>query len=172
MKLSNKEIFEFLGLAALVASLIFVGMQLLLDRRIAIADQYFNRAESVKADFRTQLESDTSFLEREELWALGERPSYWNENWDIAKEVEEGKLSVSSVYTQILQQQLAIVSLDNIYFQYTQDLIGEEFWLSMRTSIKRGMSRSEFVRAIFLSSARPTIRPVIEMIDREIDEES
>jgi hypothetical protein len=172
MRINNKEIIELVGIFALVASLIFVGMQLLLDRRIAMSDQYFNRAESVKSDLRAELESEESYLEFEEMWALGERPPYWDENWDIARQVEEGIVSVSSIRTQILRQQLRVIGFDNIYYQYTQELIEEEFWLSFRELIKRDMTQSELVRALFVAYARPSIRPVIDLIDREIDAES
>ena len=50
MRTSKKDIVEIVGIFAVVASLIFVGMQLMLDRKVALAEQYFNRAESVKAD--------------------------------------------------------------------------------------------------------------------------
>lgn len=52
MKASKKELVEIVGIFAVVASLIFVGMQLQLDRKVALAEQYSNRAESVKADRR------------------------------------------------------------------------------------------------------------------------
>lgn len=65
MKTSKKYIVEIAGIFAVVVSLIFVGMQLQLDRKVALADQYFNRAESAKADRRALLESDdyTQFVE-------------------------------------------------------------------------------------------------------------
>ena len=58
MKGSKKELVEIVGIFAVVASLILVGMQLQLDRKVALAEQYSNRAESVKADRRVILESD------------------------------------------------------------------------------------------------------------------
>ena len=55
MNAKQKEVVEIVGIFAVVASLIFVGMQLMLDRKVALAEQYFNRAESAKADRRAIL---------------------------------------------------------------------------------------------------------------------
>ena len=65
-----RQIIEAIGISAVVASLIFVGMQLLLDRRIAVADQYFNRAEAQRENLRTRTESEAFFANQEEMWEL------------------------------------------------------------------------------------------------------
>ena len=51
MQSDTRKILEIVGVLSVVASLLFVGMQLLLDRRITTAEQYQNRAESRKSDF-------------------------------------------------------------------------------------------------------------------------
>ena len=173
MKINNKTFVEILVNLTVIASLVFVGMQLLLDRRIAIAEQYFNRAESVKEDTRAFLASPKYYQEREEWWALGKRPSFWNEDWEIAKQIEEGTLSIASLYFLITRIELAIIGYDNIYFQYQQGLIREEDWQRFRQGIKRRLKADpELLRAIWLSHSRPAIKPVIEQILQEIDSEN
>ena len=66
MKTSKKELAEIVGIFAIVASLIFVGLQLRLEHKVAMADQYFNRAETVKEDYRTRLLSPEYFRVVEE----------------------------------------------------------------------------------------------------------
>ena len=58
MRINSRKIVEGIGAAAIVASLGFVGMQLILDRNVALAGQYATRSESLKDDLRTQMESD------------------------------------------------------------------------------------------------------------------
>lgn len=171
MKASKKEIVEILGILAVVASLVFVGMQLMLDRKVALAEQYFNRAESVKADRRTLLESEDLMRFHEESWALGRRPPYWDEDWEIAGHVEDGSISVRSVIAIIIDDQLAIIGYDSVYFQYQQGLLDEELWNNLRSNLKRGMAQEELSRAVFEHHARSTIRPVIEEVLREIESE-
>lgn len=162
---------EIVGIFAVVASLIFVGMQLQLDRKVALAEQYTNRAESVKADRRVILESDALMQYYEEHWALGWRPDYWDEDWEIAGQIEEGAYSLRSVIAAIVENQLAIIGYDTIYYQYSQGLLEEDVWRGLRVSLKRGMARDELTRAVYATHARKTIRPVIEELLREIEPE-
>ena len=171
MKTSRKELVEIVGIFAVVASLIFVGMQLMLDRKVALAEQYFSRAESAKADRRALLESEDYMQYLEESWALGDRHSFWNEDWEIARHVNEGTLSVRSVEAIIIADQLSIIGYDNVYFQYQQGLLDEEMWSNLRSGLKRAMARDELTRAVYESRAIITIRPVIEEILREIESE-
>ena len=171
MKASKKDIVEIVGIFAVVASLIFVGMQLMLDRKVALAEQYFNRAESVKADRRTALESDDLMRLYEEAWALGWRPSYWDDDWEVARHVQAGTLSVRSLLARILEGELSIIGYDSVYFQYQQGLLDEELWNGLRATLKRSMAQDELTRAISQRHARTTLRPVIEEILREIESE-
>ncbi len=146
-------------------------MQLQLDRKVALADQYFNRAESAKADRRSLLESDDYMQFQAEWWALGNRPSYWDDDWEISKLVEEGKISVRSVEAMILSFDLSIIGYDSVYYQYQQGLLDEETWNGLRMSLKNGMANYPLIKAVYENQARRNLRPVIEEIIREIEAE-
>lgn len=171
MKASKKELVEIAGIFAVVASLIFVGMQLQLDRKVALAEQYSNRAESVKADRRMILESDALMQYYEDSWALGWRPAYWDEDREIAGHLKKGAFSVRSVIAAIVEDQLSIIGYDTVYFQYRQGLLDEELWSGLRGGLKRAMAQNELTRAVFAHHARSTIRPVVEELLREIESE-
>ena len=149
MKAGKREIAEIVGIFAVVALLVFVGMQLMLDRKVALAEQYLHRAESVKADRRTILESEDLTKYFEESWALGWRPIYWDEDWEVADRVEEGSISVRSAIVAIIDDQLAIIGYDSVYFQYQQGLLDEELWDELRFAMKRAMAGDELSRAVF-----------------------
>lgn len=108
---------------------------------------------------------------REKRWALGWRPAYWDEDWEIAGLVKEGALSSRGVIAAIIQDQLAIIGYDTIYYQYRQGLLEEESWIGLRSSLKRGMARDELARAVYITHARATIRPVVEELLHEIESE-
>lgn len=162
---------EIAGIFAVVASLIFVGLQLRLDRKVAVAEQYFNRAESAKADRRAMLESDDYMQFRGELWALGDRPSFWDESSELAAQVADGSISVRSLRAGIVSLQLSVIGYDNVYFQYQQGLIEDEMWNHLRSTMKRNMAGNEIVRQAYSLYARPTIRPIIDEILKEIEAE-
>lgn len=146
-------------------------MQLRLDHKIALADQYFNRAESAKADRRSFLESDDYMQAQAEWWALGNRPPWWDDDWELAKLVEKGKISFRVVEAQILSRELSILGYDSVYYQYQQGLLDEETWNGLRSSLKNSMANSPLARAVYKSQARAHLRPVVEEILREIDTE-
>lgn len=170
MKINNKVLVETIGVLTVAASLIFVGLQLMLERRVATAEQYFNRTESAKEDRRTFLLSPLYFQEIEAWWATGERPPYWNEDWRLAKQLNKGEYTVATIHHRVLELQLSILGYDNIYFQYRQELIDENTWKHFRSQIKKAMiADPELTSAIYLNNARPTLLPVIQAIRNEID---
>ena len=168
MKTSKKELVEILGIFGVIASLIFVGMQLQLDRKVALAEQYFNRAESAKEDLRARLTSQAYSQYIDESWASGRRPERL-QSADIYKRVEEGSISASSAEAITLHLKLAVIGYDNLYFQYQQGLLDEETWSSFRSDLKSSMSEYKLCRDVYLGSARPTIKPLIEEIISEIE---
>ena len=60
-KLSNRELAEIVGVLAVVASLVFVGLQLMLDRKIASGEQYSARAMARQSMLQSYLESDAAY---------------------------------------------------------------------------------------------------------------
>ncbi|MEP0202576.1 MAG: hypothetical protein ABJ084_00505 [Halioglobus sp.] len=169
MKLRNKEIAEIFGAFAVVASLMFVGLQLYLDRKVALADQYFNRGESAKEDRRSRLESDVYFQHVEESWALGWRPHYWDEESLVAKQIETGERSVTAVIAFELVLRMNIIGYDNLYYQYQQGLLNEESWNGMRSGLKEIMAENHFINTVYQSHSRANIQPVVEQIAKEIE---
>ena len=72
----DKQSIEVIGILGVIASLTFVGMQLMLDRQVALADQYFNRTESRLATVRSQLESEAYIDLMVMQWENGSRPAF------------------------------------------------------------------------------------------------
>ena len=171
MKTNTKDIVEIIGIFAIVVSLIFVGIQLRLERKVAMADQYFNRAESVKEDYRTRLLSSEYFRAVEEHWAITGQTYYSDSDWPEMQQVRDGVRRISSVDALMLVDKLQIVGYDNLYFQYKQGLIDELTWNGLRRGLKKSMAYSELTRDVFLQGARPNIRPVVEEIFKELESE-
>ena len=109
-----KQTLEALGIVAVVVSLIFVGVQLMLDRRIAESERYESRGESRMANIRALLESDSYMQRRGKLWDMGDRPGWWNA--ELEKLHTESSLSGTDEWAEIFQLQLAIESYDSLYF--------------------------------------------------------
>ena len=83
MKIDNeniRNIIEAIGVVSIVSSLIFVGLQLAQDRRVALGDQYASRAQTAMAQLQSNLESDAYLETFSKRWEDGSRPGWWIEN--------------------------------------------------------------------------------------------
>ena len=170
MKNDIRSTIEIIGIFGVIASLIFVGMQIMLDRRIAMAEQYSNRAESEKADIRARLESEDYFNMREEEWMGGIRPFWWTENSEVANQISEGRKSVRSLFFEIESVRLILIGYDNEYYQYELGLIAEDYWGIVRGVIKSGIQR-DFIYCNQISASRRPIQAEIELIFGELEAE-
>lgn len=140
MKLDTKRIVELVGVLAVVASLLFVGMQLQLDRNLALADLYAFRAESFKSDFRAQLESESNMSSMEAAWNRGERPAWWNE--DLEENVTTNQIGGIEIHSQILKSTILFYHLDNLYFQAQNGFYDNDLWLSVEESFLKATLRN------------------------------
>ena len=99
---------QVVGIFALVASLIFVGLQMKQNQEIALAAQYQSRAQTTVDFFIARMESDLvseGYLER------------------IGHEIGPGEIRHRHNMAQV-QWTL----MDNNHFQYQQGFITEETW--------------------------------------------
>ena len=106
---------QVVGIFALVASLVFVGLQMKQSQEIAIADQYQARADAAQNMYMSVLESGTSF-----------------ESLDVPmdkKTPEERNLALS-------MNGWSWTQYDNHYFQYKAGFLDEESWIGLSTRIK------------------------------------
>jgi len=128
---------EIVGLAAVVASLIFVGLQLKQSQDIAIAAQYQARHDSNADLLFSALESEPVL-------------NVWGHNIleDILADPnvpDENKLWVQEQPLQEIagRNVIAIATLkqyDNIYFQYQNGFLVEEMWRAMHTQLSQQLN--------------------------------
>ena len=109
-----KDVAEFVGIAAIVASLIFVGLQMKQSHEIALAAQYQARAETVMNLHQTLIEADK----------VPRIPA-----------LREG-LSESVTAADINEHLWLWIAMDNHYFQYQSGFLNEGFWQAQLRTIK------------------------------------
>lgn len=118
---------QVIGLFGVIASLVFVGLQIKQDRDIAIADIYQQRAALVIQVQTSMMEDDRfadAWLKMMTNQALDQRDQarmdFWNNPW-------------LSYY-------------ENNHFQYQLGLLSEEQWFSSRNSMRSLVLRESFER--------------------------
>ena len=114
MKLETKQLVEIIGIVAVVASLVFVGMQLQLDRRAAVGEQYSSRAQAWQAVLQSELESDEYLATFSKRWENGVRPNWWVDDNRITGEDS----TPTDVEVLRLTWTMLLTGQDNLYFQY------------------------------------------------------
>lgn len=147
---------QVVGLFGVIASLIFVGMQMKQDRDIALSQAYQARSDqitAIMAEFGTD-PTIQSALAKFEL----------NRPQDVTpEEIEALSLWIGAVFN----------FYENIHFQYLNGFIDEEHWQKSRTGLKN-LLVDDFGRARFrneTSSWRRSFRALAEELIAENDSE-
>lgn len=127
---------QIFGMVAIVASLVFVGLQLKQSQDIAIAAQYQARSDSLREQFSAMLESGpgmrvigTDLLA--DIQAQENIPAEVKA-WASNQPVEELAFRAIGAY-------ISLKSYDNLYFQYQSGFLSEEAWHAMRVQLKQGI---------------------------------
>lgn len=157
MKLANwKDIAELIGITAIVASLVFVGLQLKQSQEIALSNAYQSRATTV-------IEMVTANAANEKGLAAWYAPDSAGIDSLSPAEVRAGNQMALSL----------LLAYDNMFFQHESGFISAEGWAAGRADMK-GMLRQLFVRRYFesqLARMRPTFKAVFDEITKELDTE-
>jgi hypothetical protein len=115
-----KDTLELIGIAAIIASLIFVGLQLKQSQDIAIASQYHARAALSVQHFSAEMESgDLKF------WGSRDR---WKADNDLSIE-DRGRA--------VLRSAAYLIMVDNHYYQYEAGFLEEDVWQNQLNGLKR-----------------------------------
>ena len=166
---------QIVGAAAIVASLLFVGIQLKQAQDIAIAAQYQARHDAASENIRAYMQSETA------LHAEGKRfAEFAKVDPNFSAEVKTWALEQppDELAYRILQTRLDLMTVDNLYFQYQSGFLSEEAWQPHRTALIQGLSLNpplNFYRLYYELNPgqfRSSTRNLIDSAIAEIDAES
>jgi hypothetical protein len=125
-----KTTFELIGVGAIVASLIFVGLQLKQSHEIALAAQYHARAALSIENFNAEMESgDLAFWGRRGQWVAGDEQSIEDRGREVLRSIKY------------------LLIVDNHYYQYQAGFLEEEMWQSQLTGLKGQLKINARLRA-------------------------
>ena len=147
---------QVIGLFGVIASLIFVGMQMKQDRDIALSQAYQSRSEQITgimAEFGTDPTIQAA----------------------LAKSRTGRSTEMTPEELQAITMWMAAIFnfYENVHFQHSNGFIDEEHWEKSRNGFKNFL-RSEFGRTRFrndLSTWRSSFRELGEEVIAEIDAE-
>ena len=165
-----RTLVEVVGLLAIVASLVFVGIQMKQSQEIAISTQYQERANAAVEMFTGNLQSDLSLRlsgDRLRLTMFGPESDAILRDWAQERKPQElawqfnNFLMLFSIY-------------DNNHFQYSAGFLDEDSWLSFQARMKNVLA-NPVNRAMFKqmsSSFRAPFRQAVDNVIGEIESET
>lgn len=137
MKSKLRDTIEISGIIGLIASLVFVGIQLMLDRNVALGSAYQERAESRKADLRSRFESELYAADLDYRIANDNyRPGWWNSDIERIHTVAEVPVAILMRIYQT--REIDLITLDNVLYQNSVGLIEESLLESMARAWSAG----------------------------------
>jgi hypothetical protein len=147
---------QVIGIFALVASLVFVGLQMKQTHEIALSTAYQSRAATV-------IEMVTANAANEKGLAAWNAPDSASIDSLSRAEVQAGNMMALSI----------LLAYDNMLYQHESGFISDEAWATGRADLK-GVMRLLFVRRSFetrLERMRPSLKAVFNEIIAELDAE-
>ena len=160
MEKSNwKDIAELVGLASIVASLLFVGMQMKQSQQIAIAGQYHNRAALAVENFGNLMSNELA-----PTIGIG----------DILLEIMPDATPEARTFAYLSTYSFHTLA-DNHLFQYQSGFMDDEAWQPRRTQIANILRRNEVSRFVclrmeFRSSYKQLCEELIAESDKNLGE--
>ena len=134
-----KDTAELVGIAAIVASLVFVGLQMRQSQVIAIAGQYQDRTEAYAL---VMFERQALRLNSE-----GRARSIRSQYAEVIPTHMFDAMTDEEIALQSVGANVNLALFDNNYFQYQSGLMAEESWQAQRRRFKSALQDSDFMRA-------------------------
>lgn len=160
---------QVIGMAAVVASLIFVGLQLKQSQEIAIANQYQSRFDSIAGITAAFLQSDAAMV------VLGEevrRETFPNESFSTETRKWIQDQPADELAFRALYGMLRLKIFDNLFFQYQAGFLSEEAWKAYRVEFREELANSQlWTRTIFDHNPdiwRDSFQGLVKELSKEI----
>ena len=148
-----KDIAELVGIAAIVASLIFVGLQMRQSHEIALSEAHQQRAAMTSEAFLALSENDRA------LAALVVAvPSY-------TSEIPDGIQPQEYIAFQYWFLKVSATT-ENAYFQYQAGFLSEDSWLRSRNALKHQLRVNALAIPGFQVAKRHMSQSFFEEVER------
>ncbi len=146
---------QVIGLFGVIASLIFVGLQMMQDREIALSAIYQERSAVAAELFLEAASNDVIRRAQAKTFGSVSEPLTQEEAWALTQYLIAGK-------------QLG----DNSHYQWERGFASDEHWQQIRATLKTTLRHPFSRTALMATPMRPSFQRVVQEIIAEIDAES
>ena len=150
----QRDWLQILGQFGVVASLIFVGLQMKQDQEIALSAAYQARTATL-IEYMTAIATD-----------------------DVARSAMSKsiggitELTPDETYAAIMINSAGRELMQNSHYQYVKGYLDEEHWQLIRLLIRRQLQNPITREGLLGDGVRPSFRHIVEEIDRELGAET
>lgn len=158
---------QVIGIFALVASLVFVGLQIRQEHEIARVQIYQDRASAASEAFISAASSPDAM-------AAMVKSAFGDPNQEIEMDGWAGPITAQDMTLGIFQVNAFIALADNSHYQFQEGFLPLEHWEGVRATVKNSAKAFPFLlfrMKTNLNDRRPGFRDELEEIIAEIDEE-
>ena len=167
MKIEVNKLIELAGLFGIIASLVFVGIQLMFDRQLAIAGQFQNRTELRMMQETAYFENSDFIQDLAKDWEKN-RPGWWNDEIEsIFTERYESMAEMVRYYRTMI---IFAVLMENNYYQYQQGFLDIDTWSDQRSVLKETL-RNPIRRSVYAGFGNPSFEELLVTLTNELDAE-
>ncbi len=159
---------QVIGIFALVASLVFVGLQMQQDRDIARVMIYQSRAATLAEIYIAAASSP-------EAMAAVVKSRYGDPDQETQIDDWPAPVTAQDMILGMYQVNAFIAIADNSFFQYQEGFLPEEHWASVKSTLAGAASNIPFLRLRMeasLDQQRPAFREELIDILRDAKEKS
>jgi hypothetical protein len=156
---------QVVGIFALVASLIFVGLQMRQEHEIARVMMYQERASSVAEVLIAAAASPDAM-------AAATKSAFGDPNQEILMDGFAGPITAQDMVLGTYHVSAFLTLADNSYYQYQEGFLPRDHWMSVRSTLKAAAVIQPFFRfriAQSLDQQRPEFREELISLIAEID---
>ena len=165
-KLNWGDFAEIVGHVAIVASLIFVGLQLMQSQDIAIATQYQERAAAAVEYNGSQMHNALAIAEK------GAEIIEYSSSGEASPELKsyvEGR-SPESIGMWFYENRVFFTMIDNFHYQYSNGFMEQESWDAFKRELRKQLEKASVVAYYkdYALSLRVSFEELCEEILREV----
>jgi len=168
-----KESAELVGIAAIVASLVFVGWQMKQDRDIALAATYQERTTAT-VDLMVSLANNPIGLAAEIKLDYGKLPNDPIPPGLVVLPEGAPTISFQEFYSAVYESSAVWFLWDNSHYQYQAGYLPEEHWVRIQTMMRGALRKGTVARYVFENNSnamresfRSEVLALIDAIDAE-----
>ncbi len=150
----QRDWLQIIGQFGVIASLLFVGLQMKQEQEIALSTAYQARTATL-VDFVTAMATDE--VTRTAFSKLGGDVS------DLTPDERIAAVMISMAGRELLQ---------NSQYQFARGYLDEEHWQTVQGLIKQQLQQPIARAGLLSDGVRPSFRRIVEEIDRELRAET